>query len=69
MHQTGGGPLDPGHRQIGQFGRHLRGIAERPDRVIVVIEPEVTTKGLPEGIDHGGARPHAKPRVMALDRI
>jgi hypothetical protein len=40
--------FDPGHRQIGQFGRYLWGITERSNDIIVVIEPDVSAKGLPE---------------------
>src|SRR5215472_5543536 len=42
--QGGCGPLDPGDDEIGQFGRHLRGITERSDDVIVVIEAGGTAK-------------------------
>jgi hypothetical protein len=54
--QAGRGPLDPGHVQIGQFGRHLRAVAERSNDIIVVIEPCVAAKSLPECIGIGGSR-------------
>src|SRR5215472_16227604 len=44
--QTGSRPLDPGYDEIGQFGRHLRGITERSDDMMVVIEPSMAAKCL-----------------------
>jgi hypothetical protein len=36
-YEAGRGRLDPGEDQIGQFGRHLCGIAEGWDDIILVI--------------------------------
>ena len=47
--------------QIGQFGRHLRGIAERPNDIIVMIHLGISSKGLPECIR---ARFYARATVL-----
>src|SRR5215472_16031012 len=54
--QAGSRPLDPGYDQIGQFGRHLGGIAECCDRIIVVIKAGMAVKCLPECINLRGSR-------------
>src|SRR5690242_20328536 len=66
---AGGGPLDPGDDQIGQFGRHLRAVAKRPNDIIVVIEPGVTAKILPEGIRLRGSQQHVYVRRISTSDI
>jgi hypothetical protein len=43
-YETGRGRLDPAEDQIGQYGRHLCGIAEGWEDIILVILPGVTAK-------------------------
>src|SRR6266403_857337 len=69
--QAGGGPLDPGDNQIGQFGRDFWGIAKRSDEIIVVIEPGVATKRLPKRLCISRSRRHPgylSVRALALHR-
>src|SRR5215472_16598352 len=62
--QTGSGPLDPGDDQIDQFGRHLRGIAKRSDNVVIVVDPSMPPKGLPECIRVRVSRQHDSRRSI-----
>ena len=55
-YEAGRGCLDPGEDQIGQFGRHLCGIAEGCDDIVIVIQSGETGKRLPENIRVAGLR-------------
>jgi hypothetical protein len=59
------GRLDPGEDQIGQFGRHLCGIAEGWDDIILVIQSGVSAKRSTETIRVAGTG-NMTPETMTI---
>jgi hypothetical protein len=56
---------DPGEDQIGQFGRHLCGIAEGWDDIILVIPSGRDSETLPENRREAGSRQYV-PETMTI---